>query len=118
MGVMDTANTSAENIAEALKLLELAATQKKVELKNVLSDKYTNLRTMIMENDSNLKDTIMNAKNKAFDAMAHAKEVSVEKACEMAADVDECVHVNPWPYIAGSAAVGLLLGYILGRNRK
>jgi len=28
------------------------------------------------------------------------------------------VHRNPWPYIGGTAAIGLLLGYILGRNRK
>ena len=118
MGVMDTANTSAENIAEALKLLELAATQKKVELKHVLSDKYTNLRNMIVESDSSLRASLMNAKTQAFDAVAHAKDVSVEKAREIAADVDESVHVNPWPYIAGTAAVGLLLGYILGRNRK
>jgi ElaB/YqjD/DUF883 family membrane-anchored ribosome-binding protein len=32
--------------------------------------------------------------------------------------VDKSVHRNPWPYIGGTAAVALLLGYILGRNRK
>ena len=31
---------------------------------------------------------------------------------------DKSVHRNPWPYIAGTAAAGLLLGYFLGRNRK
>jgi len=32
--------------------------------------------------------------------------------------VDKSVHQNPWPYIAGSAVVGALLGYNLGRSRK
>ena len=58
------------------------------------------------------------AKEKALQAAAHAREVGVEKAKEIASDVDKSVHQNPWPYVAGTACVGLLLGYILGRNRK
>ncbi len=115
---MDHANTSTENIAEALKLLEYAASQKKAELKDALSDKYSNLRNLIVENDSNIRTILTNAKDHALDAVTHAKEVSVEKAREIARDVDQSVHQNPWPYIAGTAAVGLLFGYILGRNRK
>ena len=37
-------HSSSENIAEALKLLEEAAKQKKDELRAVMSDKYTHLR--------------------------------------------------------------------------
>ena len=73
-------HTSSEKISEALKLLEEAAVQKKDELKNVMSDKYTNLRSLIMEKESNLMKTLANAKDQAVEAVVHAKEVSVEKA--------------------------------------
>jgi ElaB/YqjD/DUF883 family membrane-anchored ribosome-binding protein len=110
--------TSSENIAEALKLLEEAAKQKKDELMTVMSDKYTNLRSLIMENESSLMKSLTNAKDHALDAATHAKDVGVEKVREVAHDVNKSVHHNPWAYIAGTAAVGVLLGYILGRSRK
>ena len=115
---MEHANTSHENIAEALKLLEHAATQKKDELKTVLSDKYTNLRGLIVDSDSTLRKSLTTAKEHALEAVLHAKSVGVEKVRDVASDVDKNVRQNPWPYIAGVAAVGLLGGYILGRNRK
>ena len=109
---------SSESIAAALKLLDEAAKQKKDELRTVMSDKYTNLRSLIMEDDSSLMKSLSDARKHAVEAAAHAKDVGVEKARELARDVDKSVHQNPWPYIAGSVVVGVLLGYILGRNRK
>ena len=50
--------------------------------------------------------------------MASAEKAGVAKACELSRDVDETVHANPWPYIAGSAVVGILLGMILDRTAK
>ena len=115
---MEHASTSHESIAEALKLLEHAATQKKDELKNAMSDKYTNLRGLIVDSDSSLRKSLATAKDHALETVLHAKDVGVEKARDLANDVDKNVRQNPWPYIAGVAAVGLLGGYILGRNRK
>ena len=111
-------HTSSEKISEALKLLEEAATQKKDELKSVMSDKYTHLRNLIVETESSLVKSLSDARKHAVEAAAHAKDVGVEKARELARDADKSVHQNPWPYIAGAAVVGLLFGYILGRNRK
>jgi len=111
-------HTSGEKIAEALKLLEEAALQKKDELKSVMSDKYTHLKSVIVEAESSLAKSLSEAKKHAVEAAAHAKDVGVEKAKEIARDVDQNVHHNPWPYIGGTAVVSLLLGYILGRNRK
>jgi ElaB/YqjD/DUF883 family membrane-anchored ribosome-binding protein len=111
-------HTSSEKIAEALKLLEEAATQKKDELKSVMADKYTHLKNVIVETEHTLARSLSDAKKHAIEAAVRAKEVGVEKAREIASDVDKSVHQNPWPYIAGTAVVGLLLGYILGRNRK
>ena len=111
-------STSSEKISEALKLLEEAATQKKDELKSMVSDKYTHLRSVIAETESSLAQSLSDAGQRAVEAAAHARDVGVEKAREVARDVDKSVHRNPWPYIAGTAVAGLLLGYILGRNRK
>jgi len=109
---------SSENIAAALKLLEEAAKQKKDELRTLMSDKYTNLRSLIMESESSLMESLITAKDHALEAAGDVKEAGVEKAREIARNVDMGVHQNPWPYIAGSAVVGMLLGCILGRSRK
>ena len=111
-------HTSSEKIAEALKLLEEEAQQKKSELKSAMSDKYTHLKSVIVEAEGSLVKSLADAKKHAVEAAVHAKDVSVEKACAIAHDVDKNVHQNPWAYIGGTAVVGLLLGYILGRNRK
>ena len=115
---MENANTSSENIAEALKLLEEAAKQKKDELRTVMSDKYSHLKNLILENESSLLKTLSDAKRQAAEAAVHAKEVGVEKAREIAGDVDKNMHRNPWPYVGGAAVIGLLFGYILGRNPR
>lgn len=111
-------HTSSENIAEALKLLEEAAKQKKDEVKAAMSDKYTNLKSLIMEKEHSLAKSLASAKDRAVDAATHAKDVGIEKARELAGAVDKSVRENPWAYIAGTAGVGLLLGYIIGRKRS
>jgi|MudIll2142460700_1097286.scaffolds.fasta_scaffold21827_1 ElaB/YqjD/DUF883 family membrane-anchored ribosome-binding protein len=114
---MEQTQTSSENFAAALKLLEEAAKQKKDELRAVLSDKYTNLRSLILEKEGSLMKSMTTAKDQALEMSAHIRDVGVEKTREIARDVDKSVHQNPWPYIGGSALFGVLLGYILGRNR-
>jgi len=109
---------SSENIAAALKLLEEAAKQKKDELRTLMSDKYKNLRGLIREDESSLMESLTTAKDHALEAASDVKEAGVEKAREIARDLDKSVHQNPWPYIAGSAVVGVLLACILGRSRK
>lgn len=109
---------SSESIEAALKLLDEAAKQKKDELVAAMSDRYTHLRKLIMENESSLLKSLATAKHHVDEATTHVKDASVEKACEIARDVDEGIHANPWPYIAGSSLVSVLLGFILGRSRK
>ncbi len=111
-------NTSNENIAAALKLLEAAALQKKDELKTAMSDKFTNLKSLIVEGESTLRQSLATAKGQVLETATVVKDASVEKAREIASDVDKSVHQNPWPYIAGTAVAGVLLGYILGGGRK
>ena len=111
-------HTSSDKISEALKLLEEAAKQKKDELRSAMTDKYTHLKNVIMENEASLMKSLTTTKDHAIEAVTHAGEAGIEKAREFAHDTNKKVHHNPWPYIAGTAGVGLLLGYMLGRNRK
>jgi ElaB/YqjD/DUF883 family membrane-anchored ribosome-binding protein len=111
-------HTGNENLAAALVLLEEAALQKRDELRAVMSDKYASLKGLILESESSLMRSLSAARDRAVEAAADAREASVEKAREIARDVDCRVHRNPWPYIAGSALAGLLLGCILSRQRR
>ena len=111
-------HTSSEKIVDALKLLEEAALQKRDELKSVMSNKYTHLKGVIVETETSLVKSLAEAGKHAGEAAVHAKEVSIAKTAEISRDVDKSVHSNPWPYIAGSAVVGLLLGAVLVRSSK
>ena len=111
-------HTSNENIVAALKLLEEAAKQKKDEVVTAMADRCTSLKKLIVENEVSLVKSLTAAKDRALAAAAGAKEASVEKARALAGEVDQRVHRNPWPFIAASAMVGLLLGCFLSRRRR
>lgn len=111
-------HTSGEQMSEALELLEEAATKKKDELRSVIADKYSHLRRAIVETESSIVNSLSDSGARSCEAAGRAKDVGVEKAREVAYDVDKHLHRNPWPYLLGTAGIGLLLGYILGRNRK
>lgn len=112
-----TTMTSNEKLSEALKLLEEAARDKKEELRHMLTNKYATLKEALTETEDDLSKKVEEAKKRAIDAMLKAKEISAEQAKKIAAEVDESVHENPWPYIGGVALATLLIGYILGRNK-
>jgi ElaB/YqjD/DUF883 family membrane-anchored ribosome-binding protein len=50
----------------------------------------------------------------AKEKIARGTEIAKEKVKE----VDEKVHANPWPAVAGAFVGGLLLGFILGHKRS
>jgi ElaB/YqjD/DUF883 family membrane-anchored ribosome-binding protein len=113
--VMNTA-TSTEKISEALKLLEEAAREKKSELQNMLKGRYSTLKEVLTDKEQDIADALGVAKKRALEAAAHATDISSKRAKEMAEELDEQVHENPWPYIGGVAIGALLVGYILGRK--
>jgi len=116
--IMEHKHDSSEKIEEALKLLEEAAEQKKDELKNVISGKYTHLKNLLVETEGSLAQSLTDATKRASEAAVHAKDAGVEKTLELSHDLDKSVHQNPWPYIGGTAVFSLLLGFFLGRNPK
>lgn len=112
--IMATTNT--ENIAEALKFLEEAAKEKKDELRNLVSNKYTHLKTALVNVEHSGAETLTTAQKRVIDELIHAKEASTEKVKQAATAVDHHAHATPWPFIGGTAVVALLIGSILGRK--
>ncbi len=114
---MEQTLSNNEKIAEALRLLEDAAKGKKEELRTLVSNKYHNLKNAFGAVELGMADAMAAAKKRTIEAALQAKDVGLVKAKEIAADVDEQVRENPWPYMGGVAVAALLIGYILGRNK-
>ena len=95
--------TSNAKISEALELLNEAAKEKRDELKGLMSNRYAHIREAMSSGVEQGK-------------VAFAQ--GTEKVKEIAVDVDNNVHKDPWVYIAGAAAASLLLGYLMGSKRN
>lgn len=48
--------------------------------------------------------------------LALAQDALIEKTKEAARATDEYVHENPWNAVGAAAAIGLIVGYLLGRR--
>ena len=103
-----------EKITEALELINEAAKEKKDEIREVILQKYGHLKESLFSSD--VKHSFDSAKKSAAEAATRARNLSEEKVKVLATQVDQNVHLNPWPYIAGAAVGALLLGYILGKK--
>jgi ElaB/YqjD/DUF883 family membrane-anchored ribosome-binding protein len=111
---MTNSTTSKTKITDALKVLDEAAKEKKEEIQNIVSDKYNHIKDALF--GANAKYSLDSVKEGAAKAAHQAREAGEEKVKEIATQVDQNVHSNPWPYIGGVAVGALLLGYILGRK--
>ncbi|OIO38744.1 MAG: DUF883 domain-containing protein [Candidatus Omnitrophica bacterium CG07_land_8_20_14_0_80_50_8] len=109
----DTTNGN-KKFEEALQLLNEAAKEKKDEIQGLLGDKYSHIKDAIQELASDKAKEFNRFKKTAQAAF----EEGGEKFKEVAEDLDEKVHENPWSYIGGVALGALLLGYILGASKR
>ena len=106
--------TSSGKITEALELLNEAAKEKKDELKGLFTDRYSHIKQAMIAGTEQGRQVIDKAKLLAQDAIVEGKE----KIKVVVSEADKRVHKDPWPYIAGAAAVSLLIGYLMGSKRK
>jgi ElaB/YqjD/DUF883 family membrane-anchored ribosome-binding protein len=115
--IMTTENhvkTSNAKISEALELLNEAAKEKKDELKDLMANRYSHIREAMTSGVDHGRDVFKHTQDLAQEAILQGKE----KAIEMAGDLDKRVHKEPWTYVAGAAVTSLILGYLMGSNRK
>jgi len=96
-----------KRISEALELLNAVARDRKAELEAAVRNKYTDFTSLV----SALSDQ---AKSRA----AEKYDAEKQKIIDVAGDIDQRAHRNPWAFIGGAALTGLLLGLLLGRPRK
>ena len=94
-------------IHEALSLLNEVAADEKAHLRDMLNDRY-----------EALKEFVENVEDEAERGAKRLYAAGQEKVREAVEVVDTSVHTNPWAYIGGAAAVGLLIGVLLGRSRR
>lgn len=91
--------TDRGKLAEALELLNEAARDKRDEVKELLTDKYHHIKeTMSKEG----QEMLVKGQEKLYEAVR---------------DTDLRAHKDPWPFIAGAAAVSLMVGYLMGRRK-
>ena len=105
---------SNKKFEDALQLLNEAAREKKDEIQDLLGDKYTDIRRIIEQAASKQQKNLKRAQRVAGEWI----DENEEKLREVASEVDESVHENPWPYIGGVAVATLLLGFILGSSSR
>lgn len=88
-------------------------------LRRVISDAEDLLAATAGETDSRIADLRARARKNlavARDKLADA-DAALRASARRAADAtDEYVHENPWSSIGAAAAVGMLIGVLLGRR--
>jgi len=96
-----------KRINEALELLNEVAKDKRVELSKIIAVRYGNLKSILESMGERIQHE-----------SAEVYHRGKEKIVGTAKEVDESVHKNPWPYIAGAALTTLVVGYLFGRSNK
>jgi len=88
-------------------------------LRRVISDAEDLLAATAGQTDGKMAELRARAKENlavARDKLADARAAGRERARQAAAATDEYVRDNPWSSIGAAAAVGLLIGVLLGRR--
>ena len=114
VNIESQAKTNNSKITEAFELLNEAAKDKRQEMKELMTDRYSHIRQAFLEGSSQGKQLLEKAQHVAQEAIDEGRE-TVKKTAK---EVDKNVRENPWPYVGSAALVSLVLGYLMGSNRK
>jgi len=106
--------TNNSKITEAFELLNEAAKEKKDEMSELMSDRYSHIKQAVLDGTIEGKKILERAKHIAQEAIAEGTE-TVKKTAVV---VDKNVRENPWKYLGGVAVASLVLGYFMGSKRK
>lgn len=90
-------------VKDALELLNSYAKDKRDELQDMMTRKYSNLRSVMDDMRGDASQMFQSGR---------------EKVKQTAQDIDKSVHDHPWQYIGGVALGALIVGYLLGRSQK
>lgn len=96
---------STQKIEEALELLRNAAQDKKVEIDELMTGKFSDLR----ETFTGAKQSMMDA---ACDLTADAERIGRKAA----RTIEKRVHKDPWRIMGWTAVGAIFFGYLLGRK--
>ena len=113
MTPLQTQNSSLK-IDEAIDLLNEAARIKKDEFSRILSGKVSDLKETVVGTLQGEGETLRFFRDTIEDALQESEESFRESASLL----DKEVSKNPWPYLGGAIAAGLLLGFILGKSKQ
>lgn len=100
-------------IESALQTLQDAAKESGDDLKYLLREKFDTVKDFVA-------DVVDEASELSSDFKAKAEKVfkrTQQNAQKTMKQIDKSIHENPWPYIGGGAAIGLVLGILLGSRR-
>lgn len=103
-----------QKINEALELLDELAKEKRSEINQLISEKYSNIQGIMDESKNIYKETVKKTKQGLSEAMVSGEE----KIKEISTGIDKRVHENPWLFIIIGISSGFLFGYILGGSKR
>ncbi|MFV0678769.1 DUF883 family protein [Ottowia sp.] len=88
-------------------------------LRRVIADAEDLLAATAGQTDSKMADLRARAKENlavAREKLAEVRAAGRDRAIQAAEATDQYVHDNPWSSIGAAAAVGMLIGVLLGRR--
>ncbi|MDP5009301.1 MAG: hypothetical protein NWQ13_10075 [Glaciimonas sp.] len=82
-----------------------------------VNTRYENAREKLKSSLHKAKTEFPHLSHKAMEKGKHAAHVGMEKGKHAAHATDEFVGDNPWKAVGVAAAIGLLVGVVIGRGR-
>lgn len=105
-----------KSISHALEVLNDAAKDSSSDIKHMINQDYKQLKNILSETSPEVKSALREIVTASQESVTRAKDKVIETTKAAAEKVDETAHKNPWYFIAGSAVVGGILGFFLGRR--